>query len=487
MKTILLFFLLFFSVIIHAQEPDDTRRQLEYSARQQETEREHKLLEAALDNERPTLTINGKTYVIQHNANDVGRALYVSLQQRQWKRASHFLNEYVTLEDHDPLLVLYAQGSLARVNGKYQEAAHLFATLLNKQPGFLPARLELSRAWFEDYQNQKADELFSAIASSLDTADPNTQGIHNTIAAYRAAIAARNNWNGLFSLGSIWSDNVNRTSASQTCLFMSHSGVCLVDRKLPDAIVSHGYEFEASTSKTHSLSGHHGIYFRTLGFGQGWRDNSSYNELNTNIQAGYSYKSGRQTFLLAPSFDYYALGNSSLYEAVGLHGQWSRLFSPRSMLQIESNWKELRYQQQGYAANYNGIQRSFSLTYFRGLNNRLSVFGGGDITSSQAPHKVNAWLSQGVRGGLSLQWPNRFSHTLSLSARQRHYGAYSALLGERRKDNELGASLTIKASRLAVNGFTPLLILRHYQVKSNVDWLYTYERNTLSLKLQRAF
>jgi len=31
------------------------------------------------------------------------------------------------------------------------------------------------------------------------------------------------------------------------------------------------------------------------------------------------------------------------------------------------------------------------------------------------------------------------------------------------------------------------LTLRHYRVNSNVDWLYRYRRNGLSLKLQRGF
>jgi len=476
-----------FSSIACAQEPNDTRRQLDYSTRQQEATREHKLLESALADERPILIINGKTYVIQANANDVGRALYVSIQQRQWKLAEHFLKEYITLPNFDPLLVHYAQGALARARGKYKEAEYQFVTLLNKKSDFLPARLELARVWFEDYQNGQADELFAAIASGLDTSDSNTQGIQNTISAYRAAIVARGHWHGVLNLGGLWSDNVNRTSASQTCLFMSASGVCLIDRKLPDAIVANGYEFEASASKTKSLSGHHGVYLRALGFGQGWRDNSSYNEMNANIQAGYSYRSGRQTWMLAPSLDYYALGNSALYTALGIHGQWSWLFSPHSMLQIESDWKDMDYKRQGYAANYDGTQRSISLSYFRGLNNYLSVFGGFDLTDSHAPHKANAWLAHGLRAGLSVQWPAGFSHTLFLSVRQREYGAYSALLGARRKDNEYGANVSIKFNRWDLGGFTPIFTIRHYRVNSNVDWLYQYQRNTMSLKLQRGF
>jgi len=490
MKNLCRCFLLFLPIFLtatHAQEPDDTRRLLEHSTRQQETAREGALLEPALADERPTITINGQTRVIEHNANDVGQALFLAVEKRQWNLAAHFLAEYLTLPDYDRLLVHYAQGSLARVRGKYREAESEFRALLAVQPGFLPAWLELARVLFEDYQNRESDQMFAAIAASLDTADPAARRVHNTVSAYRAALSARRNWNGVFALGAIWGDNINRTSASQTCLLMLPNGVCVIDRKLPDAIVSNGYEFEASAGKTLPLSGHHGLYLRALGFGQGWRDHSGYNELNANLQTGYVYRSGRQTLMLAPSFDYYALGNSALYAGFGLHGQWSWLFSPRSMLQAEADWKGFDYRRQAYAVHYDGVQRSGSVTYLRSFRNGLSAFAGLDMTDNAAPQAFNAWLSRGVRSGLSLQWPAGFSHTLSLSARQREYGAYSALLGARRKDHELGATLAISASRWAMAGFTPLLTLRHYRVNSNVDWLYRYRRNTLSLKLQRGF
>jgi len=490
MKNIIFSCFLLLSIFLtttRAQEPDETRRLLEHSARQQETAREDELLQPALTDERPTITINGQTHTIGHNANDIGRALYLSVQQQQWNLVAHFLAEYLTLPDYDPLLVHYSQGALARVRGKYRDAESEFRTLLEMQPGFLPARLELARVLFEDYQNREADEVLAAIAASLDVSDPTTRGVHNTVAAYRAALAARRNWNGVFALGAAWSDNVNRTSASQTCLLLLPNGLCLIDRKLPDAIVSNGYEFEASMGKTLPLSGHHGVYLRALGFGQGWRDHSIYNEINTNVQAGYSYRSGRQTLMLAPTFDYYALGNSALYAGFGLHGQWSWLFSPRSMLQMEAGWKDLHYRRQAYAVNYDGIQRSGSVTYLRSFGRSISAFAGLDTTDNAAPHAVNAWRSRGVRGGLSLQWPVGFSHTLSVSARQREYGAYSALLGARRKDRELGTTLAIRATRWTLAGLTPVLTLRHYRVNSNVDWLYRYRRNGLSLKLQKGF
>jgi len=470
-----------------AQEPVDTRRLLEQSTRQQEATREDQLLESVIESDRPTIMIDGEHHLVGHNANDVGRALYLFLKQRQWHLVAHFLAEYLTYSDRDPKLVHYAQGVLARVRGKYREAAHEFRALLDMQPDFIPARLELARTLFEDQQNREADALLAAIAANLDSADPSTHDVHTMILSYRAALARRREWNGVFALGTAWSDNVNRTSASQTCLLMLPTGQCLIDRKLPDAIVSAGYEFEGSVSKTIPFSGHHGLTLQALGFGQGWRDNSLYNELTALVRVGYQYRSGRTTLNLAPSFDYSALGNAALSAAPGLHGQWSRLYSPRSMLQVEADWKAVNYRRQGYAQHYDGIQRSGSVTYLRTLGAAVSAFGGWDISDNTAPQAVNAWRSHGVRAGAQLHWPHGFAHTVSVTSRQREYGAYSALLGARRKDHELGATLIVRASRWALGAFVPVLTLRHYRVGSNVDWLYRYRRNTVSVKLQKSF
>lgn len=61
------------------------------------------------------------------------------------------------------------------------------------------------------------------------------------------------------------------------------------------------------------------------------------------------------------------------------------------------------------------------------------------------------------------------------------------MLGVRRDDDERNYTLIIKAKRLAFAGFTPLLSLRYNVVSSNVDWLYSYDRSTASLKLERSF
>lgn len=476
------------SFLANAQstDVDDTRRLLEQGTQLQAVERERELSKDEQSSERPTLTIDGETYTVEHNVNDVGQALHLMLQSRQWQSAARFLAEYLTLPDRDPMLVHYAQGMLARVQGKYAEAEHEYRELLKLQPDFLLGRLELARTLFEDQQDVEAAALFDSIATSLGASDAKNAGVLHTIETFRQALHNRSAWGGSFSLGPTWSDNVNRTSASHICLYY-YDDQCLLDRKTPDAIAATGIDYDATLNRRLPLSGHNGLYLRSLMFGESYRENSACNELNFAMQAGYSYRSARHTVLLAPSFDYSAWGNQALYGAWGAHGEWNYTLSPKSLFKLEGDWKDLRYRNAAYARNYDGPSRSAHLTYFRSLGALWMAFAGVDVMDNTAAQKTESYLQKGIRLGASLQWPTGINTTLFGSWRWRDYGAYSALLDARRGDGEQNYTLAIKANRWAFAGFVPLLTLRYNRVKSNVDWLYSYDKDVASLKLERTF
>lgn len=485
-RVVVLILLFLGSAAAQAQQ-EDIRRILDQRTQRQGIERERHLLQDELEADRPTITVDGQTYTVAHNANDVGRALYLSLQSREWQAAARFLDEYMDLPDRDPMLAHYAQGMLARLQGRHREAVHEFRQVLAIQPQFLLGRLELARTLFEDQQDREAAELFEAIETSIDTTDPKTEGVRRSVATFRKALESRRSWNGTFALGPAWSDNVNRTSASHTCLVADSSGFCYVDRKLPDAIVATGVDYDASLNRRLPLGGHHGLYLRSLLFGQAYRNYSAYNEATLATQAGYSFRSARHGMALASTFDYQALGNSALYGAWGIHAEWNYTLSPASMLKLEADWKELRYRQASYAPYYDGASRSVYATYFRSLGQRWTLFGGVDIVDNDTPLAVTAYRQKGIRLGASLQWPEGFNSTLFTSYRRREDGASNALLEVQRKDDEQSYIFIVKAARWAMAGFTPLLTLRYNKVDSSVDWLYSYDRSTVNLKLERMF
>jgi len=478
--------LLLLLVAGRAHGQDDTRRLLEQGARQQSLQREQQLLEQATAGDRPTLTVDGKTYRVENTPNDVGQALYLMLAQRQWALARGFLREYRQLADHDPLLLHYAQGLLHRADGEHARAIAEFTALLALQPDFMLARLELARTLFEDQQDREAAALFDSIQASLAVEDARNAGVRGTVALFQQALRNRSRWEGSLALGPQWNDNLNRSSASRICLYQL-GNECLLDRQTPAALSGSGVEYDATLARRVAVAGHHGVYLRSLLYGQLYRDAGAYNEASFAAQAGYSYRSASHRLSLAPTFDYYRWGRQTLYGGWGAHAEWSWTPRPRHLLRIEADSKALRYRNAGLADNYDGSQNTLSLTYFNALNEQWTLFAGGDLGDSGARQGVNAYLQRGLRAGAVLQWPEGFATTVMASLRERRHDAFNALLDKRREDTEQNYTLVIKASRWAMAGFVPVLTLRRTVARSTVGWLYSYDKNVASLKLERGF
>lgn len=480
---ILLLVLLLAVADVRAQQ-DDLRRVLEQGSELRHQQQDQQRLQQA-ESQRPTITVDGQTVRVERTIDDLGQALYLSLQHQQWQAAAAFLSEYIELPGHDPLLRHYAQGALARVAGDHRGAAREYEALLEAQPDFLPARLELARVYAEDQRDREAAALFAAIAAGIDSDDPATAGVRARVDGYLAALQARQRWKGAVAAGPAWSDNINRSSASRTCLFGVGDN-CIIERTLPKAQHAVGLDYDASLERRWALAGHHGLYVRGLAFGQAWRGHSAYNELNASVQAGYSWRSARHTVLLAPSYDYQALGNHALQGGSGMHGEWQYALDARSLLKLEADWKRQRYRQPGLADNYDGELAALYATWFRALNPRWTVFAGVDLTDSHAADDANGYRQRGVRLGAARQWSGTTA-TVFVSLRQRDYDAWSPLLEARRQDDEQNLIAIVRSERLAVAGLVPSLSLRYARIDSNVGWLYSHDRSLFSLKWERAF
>lgn len=480
---IFLLVLLLAAADVRAQQ-DDLRRVLEQGSELRHQQQDQQRLQQA-ESPRPTITIDGQTLRVERTIDDLGQALYLSLQHQQWQAAAAFLSEYIELPGHDPLLRHYAQGALARVAGDHRGAAREYEALLEAQPDFLPARLELARVYAEDQRDREAAALFAAIAAGIDSDDPATAGVRARVDGYLAALQARQRWKGALAAGPAWSDNINRSSASRTCLFGVGDN-CIIERTLPKAQHAVGLDYDASLERRWALAGHHGLYVRGLAFGQAWRGHSAYNELNASVQAGYSWRSARHTVLLAPSYDYQALGNHALQGGSGMHGEWQYALDARSLLKLEADWKRQRYRQPGLADNYDGELAALYATWFRALNPRWTVFAGVDLTDSHAADDANGYRQRGVRLGAARQWSGTTA-TVFVSLRQRDYHAWSPLLEARRQDDEQNLIAIVRSERLAVAGLVPSLSLRYARIDSNVGWLYSHDRSLFSLKWERAF
>ncbi len=464
---------------------EDTNLRLNQRIEGNASVKEQQLLEGELD-EQPSITLNGETLTIGNNANDLGRALYLSLGHQQWQAASAFLQRYRALPDADPMLLAYADGMLARVRGNYAQAQAHFRQLLTLQPEFLPGQLELARVLFEDQQDRAAQALFQQIRARLPTDDPRAEGVRTSVGRFLAALDQRQRWQGSINLGATWSDNLNQSSESDTCLLSASSGTCIVRRTLPEAISASGLDYEATLNRRIALGGHHGVYVRALLYGYSYQNHSEYNESTLITNLGYSYRDARNHYSLAPSFETNRVGNEAMYSAWGARAEWLHTLSQRTAFKLEANYRDLRYREQVYRYN-NGGNSALYFTTWHQLSPRWTLFGGLDVSERRTAESAYGYLQSGVRLGASMTLQSGLRTSLFSSFRHREYNDFNALLDSRRRDDESSHTLIVSAPRWALLGFTPNLTLKHTRVRSNVDWLYSYQRTQVSLRMEKLF
>lgn len=440
----------------------------------------------ALDGDTSSLTIDGQTYTVGDTVDEIGRALYVSVTRKQWPDARRFLAAYQKLAGHDPMLVEYALGALARERGDFAGAERHYRTLLSIKADFVPGRLELARVLFDNHKDREAERTFRVSRDLLAKEGPQAEGVIGTVDAYLEALKRRRSWQGSLAFGPGYSSNLNQSSASYTCLLATDNGTCLVDRQVPDAIKAVGVNFEATLSRDVPLAGHSGLRARAILFGDIYPDHNDYSQATAIARLGYQYQTARDAISLSPSFEIGSLGTSVLYTAPGLNAEWTHTVSPRTLFRLEGNYRDFRYRDTAFAPQ-NGPLTDIAVTGWHSLTPTLSLFGGPDLAARDTESLVEAYRQWGGRLGFNKAFGNAASLFLMGSYRYRRHRAYSELFEAQRKDRQFSIIGIARLPVLKLGPFVPEVVVQYNQTKSNIDWLYSYKRTTVSMRLSHAF
>lgn len=466
----------------------DTRLRLDQQRDRQSAEAERQLLKDAddLGGVPSAIEIDGKTYTVANTVNEIGEALYISVARRQWADVRRFLNAYLAFEERDPMLVAYARGALARTAGKLGEAEHQYRALLGLQPDFVPGQLELARVLFENHKDREARRLFETARAVLADDGDKAAGVLRTIDSFTQALTKRRGWQGSVAIGPGYSSNLNQSSASYACLLAANDGTCLVDRKVPDPIQAAGINFESNVSRRIPLRGHSGFTGRALFYGDIYPGHGRYSQTTLTTQLGYDYRTARASFTLSPSFDLGSLGSDILYDAIGIRAETMVNPSATSAIRIEASRRWFNYRLPSYR-NYDGALTEALLTGWKVLPRGWALFAGPDFVAKEADDPINAYRQYGLRLGVNKQFRRAVSLLAFASFRQRDYRAYSELLEAKRRDREQNYIANIRFPALRFANLTPSLLVQHSRVSSNVDWLYSYRKTSVAMRMDYAF
>lgn len=470
------------------QADQDTELRLNQDLDLTSEQREQQLLEdeRAKDQPLPNLIVDGQEYEVRHNRNDLGRALYVALNNRNWPVAARFLAAYRTLENPDPMLLHYAQGKLARLRGNLVQAEGEYRALLALKKDFLPGRLELARVLFENHNNREALQRFASILQDLPTSEAHTLGVRHTVNTFLQALEQRRSWQGRIAYGTIYSDNINVSSGSETCLIWFDAENCYINRTVPSPIEAGGTDFEVALEKSLFLPGHGSLQLKALAYGDRYSDHGQYNQSTYIANTGYQYRDARDQYAAGPLYEYADAGNKSLYHAWGGFAEWMHFSSPATAFKLRSDYKQMRYRREAHT-RFDGGMTSLRATAWHRLGTQWTLFGGLDAVDRNAEEAVSGYEQYGARLGLAAPLWGWGDMTLFASLRHKRYDEYNALLEARREDLEQRYTAILRAPRMTFFGVIPSLTLEHTRIRSNVDWLYSYRENVASLKFERRF
>lgn len=476
---------------------DDTQLRLNQELQQQQLqiEQQFKQQQNIDSHSLPTMVIDGEAVQVQPNVEEVGRALYIAVMQKQWQAAQIYLNRYLSFKDHDLSLAYFAQASLARVQGQTKQAEHLFQQALELQPDNMMIRLELARLWTEQQKNKEAKQLFEQVKQHLVGAnDQISQNINHTIDLYLKTLNQRDTWQGNVALGIRHATNINNSSERYTLVptivGVDANGEYIIrDLKqgTPDPIDASALDYETVISKRWSLVGQHGLALKALGYGKSYQKQSDYNESTLNINAGYSFQNPRNQILVAPVFEHRRYANDTLSNAYGMRAEWMRFIGQDKALKLEAEIEDvdhILYEKQS------GIEKSIFVTFWKVLPQQWTLFSGLDYVDHNTEEQYfAAYEQQGVRFGLSKPIIDGINLTVFGSLRWRQYDQYVNGFGfdTRRHDFEQNYTAVLQMPKFTLYGLTPNLTYNYNQNKSNVDWLYSNDKQSLSLKFEYKF
>lgn len=484
---------MFIPSMLYAAEDNDTRLRLEQNLLQQKSEQQQPLKHQQKIDQLPAMVINGKTINIDNNLNDLGQALYLAVMQKQWQAASIYLEQYLNLDGYDVSLAKFAQGAIARVQGQADVAEQLFKEALSLQPDNTMIQLELARLLTERQKNKEALQVFGQVKAKLQqSSDPVVQNILKTVDVYLNGLKQRDEWQGSVSIGTRYASNINSTSEQSTTwtkYIEDQSGnkipVGQVTRKTEDAINAQAFDYEATLNKRWSVSGQHGVALKAFGYGRAYDGYKNHNEMTLSLNAGYSYQDQKNQFLLAPIFEHRRYQNESLSNAWGGRAEWMHVLGGKAAFKLETEVKDI---QNVLYANQSGMEYAGFATVWKNLAHSWTVFGGIDVVDHNSQEQYfTAYQQAGLRLGMSKQFSSGFNTTLFSSLRWRQYDKFNAVLEGQRQDVEQNYILVLSAPRWSMYGITPNLTYQFNQNKSNIDWLYSYDKHSLSLKLEHRF
>ncbi|HEN3611523.1 TPA: surface lipoprotein assembly modifier [Yersinia enterocolitica] len=425
-----------------------------------------------------SLSLEGKTYQLGNNAQDLGLAIYLAVNHRQFRDAERLMPLYSHLPDHDPLLVLFARAEIARGGGNYTQAIAFYRQILTRSPDFLRVRLELARALYQDNQNREARALFERILSENGAELP--AGTIATIRQFTGAMDSRTGWTGSLALGYGYNSNVSQLPDRDTPWL---SGGRPWKRDAPSD--SGDINWDASLSRLVPLYGHHSLLIKGTFWGDRYPNHGEFSENTSRLALQYQFRNARSSLAVGPLGELKVSAEKPLYTGTGVKLDAEHSFTPRLMFSLSANGQKLSYKKPYDSAN--GHRENLYLTGIYGLTPQTSLFAGVDGTRVTTRVRSDDYYQTGLRAGVFSALTPDVNLLVMTTLRYSRFGEYNVFIGNERRDRQQMYMARLSAPGWTLLSFSPFVSYRYRINHSSADGLYSFRQHEVITGFETRF
>ncbi|MGX2969817.1 surface lipoprotein assembly modifier [Ursidibacter sp. B-7004-1] len=411
----------------------------------------------------------------------VHQLLSDALFARQTDTIATLLPVYQQFPNADKTLIQFAQAKLASLQGKNNEAIHLYRQILAEQPQLNVVRIELAIALFNAQQNNAAEDQFNKAKSAENLPAP----VMQLIDAYLAALKKRSSWQFGASAYYVQENNINNTSNSPE---IENTGYVKGESMLPRK--ANGFAYSADLSRDFNLTGSHYLTFQNDFSGRSYWNSHDDDELTNRTLLGYTYKNEKQTLRLLPFFEKRWSGGSSYRKTQGVRAEYNHWLSP--------NWQistALEYGKQDYydSQAQDGSSKLASITLLWLPKPQQYFYVGSDIGFERTKVRQFSADTKSLRFGWGQEWQTfGLSSRLGFAITERDYHDTAKLgntldLGKVRSDEVFSTTLILWKRDWHLFGITPKLQLSWRKHDSNLPTLYSYTDKNINVIFETRF
>lgn len=429
--------------------------------------------QAQADGQDKVLSVNEQTLL--ENPQLLARAMYSTVVSRNIAGIKVLAPIYRKWADHDAMLLSYALGLQAQSEGRVKEAIAHYRELIARQPDAPAVRLQLAAALFEDRQNEAAADQFDR----LKTEDL-PQAVLDQVEMYRKALRERDSWkfNGGFSM--TYEKNINQ--APKSAGRQSGQGRW----EFPKPVDGLAINYQLGAEKKWSLKDN---FYVTAGgdtYGKIYPNNTQYNDITARVSGGLGYADQRKDTGLTVFHERRFYDDSAYTYSNGARVHFNRWQTPKLQTLSSVELGRLHNTRRARSDNTN-LQVSNSLVFY--TNARQYWVGGLDFYRERnSADRFDNFNRYGARLAWGQDWGKiGLSSMLRLGVAQKRYEKQSFFSGgERRRDKEFDASLSLWHRAIHFKGITPRLTVSHRETWSN-DVFNEYEKNRMFIELSKTF